>query len=141
MDLSVFRQRIVETSNSFLLDLLLVEDFVDDAVVFGFFGRHVEIAIGILGDPLDGLAGVRGEDAVEHLAGLEDFLGLDLDVGDLAAHLPVGLMDHHLGVGQREALALGAAGQQHRPAAGGQSHAVGGHGATEDLHRVVNRQG
>ena len=68
-----------------------------------------------------GLAGVAGEDLVEHVAGLEDLLGLDLDVGDLAADLAVGLVDHDLGVGQGEPLALGAAGQQHRPAAGRQA--------------------
>ena len=36
------------------------------------------------------------------LSALEDLLGLDLDVGDLAADLAVGLMDHDLGVRQGE---------------------------------------
>ena len=71
---------------------------------------------------------------------LEDFVGLDLDVGDLAADLAVGLVDHHLGVRQGEALALGAAGQEHGAAAGRQADAVGGHRATENLHRVVDGQ-
>ena len=103
-------------------------------------GRHVEIAVGVLGDPLDRLAGVVGQDLVEHFAGLEDLVGLDFDVRDLPADLAVGLVDHHLGVRQGEALALGAAGQEHRPAAGGQADAIGGHGATENLHRVVDGQ-
>ena len=70
-----------------------------------------------------------GQNLVEHFAGLEDFVGLDFDVRNLAADLAVGLMDHHLGVRQGEALALGAAGQQHGAAAGGQADAVGGHRA------------
>ncbi len=40
-------------------DRLLGEDVVDEAVVLGLFGGHVEIAVGVLGDPLDRLAGVR----------------------------------------------------------------------------------
>ena len=74
---------------------------------FGLFGRHVKVAVGVLGDPLDGLAGVLGQDLVEHFAGVEDFVGLDFDVGDLAADLAVGLVDHDLGVRQGEAFALG----------------------------------
>ena len=70
---------------------------------------------------------------------LEDLLGLNLDIRDLAADLAVGLMDHHLGMGQGESLSLRPAGQQHGAAAGRQADAVGGHRAGEDLHRVVNR--
>ena len=122
------------------LRFLFGEDVVNDPVFLGLFGGHVEIAVGVLGDPLDGLAGVGGQDGVERLAGLEDFVGLDFDVGDLPADLSVGLVDHHFGVGQGEALALGPAGQEDRAAAGRQAHAVGGHRATEDLHRVVDGQ-
>ena len=53
---------------------------------------------------------------------------------------PVRLVHHDLGVRQGEALALGAADQQDRAAAGGQADAIGGHRATEDLHGVVNGQ-
>ena len=81
------------------------------------------------------------QDFVEGVAGLEDFLGLDLDVGNLPADLPVGLMNHDLGMGQREAFSLGAAGQEDSSAAGSQPDAVSRHGATEDLHRVVDGQG
>ena len=81
-----------------------------------------------------------GQNLVEHFAGLEDFVGLNLDVRDLPADLAVRLVDHDLGVRQGVALALGAAGQQHGAAAGGQAHAVGGHRAGRDLHRVVDRQ-
>ena len=36
----------------------LREDVVDHAVFLGFAGRHVVVAIGVLGDPLERLAGV-----------------------------------------------------------------------------------
>ena len=81
-----------------------------------------------------------GEDGVEHFAGVQDLVGLDFDVGDLAAHLPVGLVDHHLGVRQGEAFSLGAAAEEHGPAAGGHPHAIRRHRATENLHRVVDGQ-
>jgi hypothetical protein len=49
----------------------------------------------------------------------EDLAGVDLDVGRLALEAARGLMDHDPGVGQREALALGAGGQQQRAHRGG----------------------
>ena len=72
------------------------------------------VSPGTLPETIDALARVAGQDLVEDVAGLEDFLGLDLDVGDLPAHLAVRLVDHHLGVRQGETLALRAAGQEHR---------------------------
>ena len=120
---------------------MLGEHVVDDAVVLGLLGGHVEIAVGVLGDALDAAGRcAAARISLSTVAGLEDFLGLDFDVGDLAADLPVGLVDHDLGMRQGEALALGAAGQEHGPAAGRQADAVGRHRATEDLHRVVDGQ-
>ena len=84
---------------------------------------------------------VWGKDLVQHLAGFEDFVGLDFDIRDLPADLAVGLVDHDFGVRQGEAFALGAAGQKHRPAAGRHTHAIGRHGTAEDLHGVVDGQG
>ena len=116
-------------------------DLVDQAVFLGLDGGQVAVAFGVPGDPLDRLAGVLGQDLVDHLLALDDLLGLDLDVGDLAAHLAVGLMDHDLGVRQGEPLALGPAGQEDRGARGGQADAVGRDRALDELHRVVDRQG
>ena len=78
----------------------LADDLVHQAVFLGLHGRQVAVALGVLGDPLDRLAGVLGEDLVDDLPALDDLLGLDLDVGDLAADLAVGLVDHDLGVRQ-----------------------------------------
>ena len=47
-------------------------------------------------------------------------------------------MDHDLGVGQGQPLALGPGGQQERPHGGGQSDADGGHVALDILHGVID---
>src|SRR5438105_4242373 len=78
------------------LDRRLAQDVVHNRIFLRLLRVHVEIAIGVLGDPVDWLAGVIGQNLIEHVAGLEDLVGLDLDIGDLAADLAVGLMDHHL---------------------------------------------
>ena len=49
-------------------------------------------------------------------------------------------MDHDIGIGQRETLALGAAAQQHRSHAGRQPDAVRVHVARHKLHRIIDRQ-
>ena len=48
-------------------------------------------------------------------------------------------MDHDLRVGQRQALALRAGGQQERTHRGGHAHADGGHVALDELHGVIDR--
>src|SRR5690606_17630814 len=59
----------------------LVDDLVGQAVGDGFLGVEVEVAVGVLVDAVDGLAGGVGEDLVELGAELFHFLGLDVDVG------------------------------------------------------------
>ena len=60
------------------------------------------------------LAGVVHQDAVQLLAHAQDLPGLDVDVGGLALHAAQRLVDHDARVGQREALALGARGEEQR---------------------------
>ena len=47
-------------------------------------------------------------------------------------------MDHDLGIGQRDALAPGAGGQQEGAHAGGHADADGGHIALDILHGIVD---
>ena len=58
----------------------------------------------------------------------------------LALGATEGLVDHDSGVGQGQALALGAARQEERPHAGGQPVADGHHIGCHLLHRVVDGQ-
>src|SRR5579885_1670687 len=77
------------TVNCSLLLLLgdLRQHLIDQAELLGVLGGEVAVALRLLLDLLDGAAGVVGEDLVEALAVLEDLVGLDFDVGHLAADL------------------------------------------------------
>ena len=65
---------------------------------------------------------------------------MDLDVGGLALVAAHHLVDEDARVGQREALALGAAREQQRAHAHGAAHADGAHVRLDELHRVVDGQ-
>src|SRR5438477_1779462 len=45
----------------------VTDDLVDQAVFLGLDGGHVAVALGVLGDPLQGLVGVLGQDLVDVL--------------------------------------------------------------------------
>ena len=91
-------------------------------------------------DLLDALAGVLGQDLVQPVARLEHLARMDLDVRRLALKAAQRLMDHHARVRQAEALALGAAGEQHRAHAGRLADADGADVGLDELHGVVNRE-
>jgi hypothetical protein len=78
------------------------------------------------------------DDLIEHLAISQDLIRLDLNVADLATDATVRLVQHYASMWQREPLSGGAAGQQHGSATRGLSHTVGGHGAAQNLHGVVD---
>src|SRR5690606_13063988 len=61
----------------------LPQHAVDDAVLQGLLRRHVEVAIRIPLDPLQGLPGVLGQDLVEGVLDAQDFPRLDLDLAGL----------------------------------------------------------
>src|SRR4051812_21662000 len=57
------------------------DDVVDEAVVLGLFGREPAVAVGVLLDLLDRLAGVEGDALLHRALRVEHLLGLDGDVG------------------------------------------------------------
>ena len=114
------------------------DDLVDHAVGHGLFRRHDEVAVGVLGHLLLGLAGVLGQHAREQVAHAQDLLGLQLDVAGLALDTAPGLVQQDAGVRQREALALGPGRQQHRGGRGGLAEAEGGDVGLDELERVVD---
>src|SRR5690606_34811436 len=109
-----------------------------EAEFLGFRGSHVVVAVTGFVNLLYGLAGVLGQNAVENFASLDDLVGLDFDVGNLPTDAAVRLMNHDLGMLERETLPFFATGQQHRTTARGEADAVGRHGARNHLHRVVD---
>src|SRR5918999_3748017 len=68
----------------FLGRLPALDDLVDDAVLLGLVGGHDEVAVGVVADLVHVLAGVGGQDLVQHPPHAQDLAGLDLDVDRLA---------------------------------------------------------
>jgi hypothetical protein len=117
------------------------ENLVDEAVLFGILGGHVVVAVDVLEDLLDGLLRRGLVDARQHAPRGDQVAGGDLHVGGLAADLlDPGLVDQDLGVGQGDALARGAAGQQDRAHRGGHAGADRRDVGLDQLHGVVDRQ-
>src|SRR5215467_11530151 len=91
------------------------DDVVDEPVGLGLLGREEVVALGVLLDAFDGLAGMPGQDAVQQLARAQDLLGVDLDVRRLTLHATPRLMDEDVRVGESVPPSGGAAGEQDRP--------------------------
>src|ERR1700760_3074261 len=89
--------------------LVLVDDPVDEPVLDGLVGLEEAVALHVEVDLLLWLSGVVGVDLVGPLADVEDLARVDLDVRGLALEARRRLVDQDPAVGQREALALGAA--------------------------------
>src|SRR3954470_13570779 len=121
-------------------DLVLRDHAIDYAVLRGLLGGHEVIALGIGANLLVGLPGVIGNDSIQALAYIDDLLGVDLDVSGLTLEARADLVDEDLGVGQRHALALRAAGQQQRAHAHRDADADGLDVGLDELHRVVDRE-
>src|SRR5688500_1390463 len=121
-------------------ELACGDHFVDHAVFLGGFGRHDEVAVAVLLDLFDRLAGVERQDLVELLAQAQYLAGPYLDVGRLATRLTSWLVDEHARVRQRESLAAGAGRKDHRCGRGGHAHHGGRYIIADVLHRVVDRE-
>src|SRR5262245_496165 len=81
--LSPYRLTTFSTSRAGIVRGLLLHlaeglhELSDEAVLLGLAGREPEVAVGVLGDLLDGLAGLAGDDRVVPLAEAEDFFRVD----------------------------------------------------------------
>src|SRR5581483_10712089 len=93
--------------------LLLLEDLVDEPVLFRLAGAHVEVAIDVLRDLVAGLTRRLDEDLRDHVLHVTDLSCLDLDVGRLTARAAEWLVNHHARMRQRVSLPLLAGAEQH----------------------------
>src|SRR5690606_37184671 len=85
--------------------LAALQHLVHQAVLLRLRGREALVALEVLADLLDVLAGVGGESVLEPFPHADHLVGVDLDVRGLrVATLHRGLVDQHAGVGQREPL-------------------------------------
>src|SRR3546814_18661532 len=80
----------------------LSQNLVDQTVFLGLFGVHEVIALDIVLDLLDRLAGMVRHQLVELFTQIQDFARLNLDIAGLALRTARGLMDHTARVRQRE---------------------------------------
>ncbi len=111
---------------------------VDQAVGLGLFGGEPAVALAVGLDLLQRLTRVVRDELGHAPLGVRQLLGLDGDVGGLATQAGKRLVHHHASVGQREALARRAGGEQELTHAGGHAHAHGGDLAADELHGVVD---
>lgn len=116
----------------------MVEHLVDDSVFLGFLGGHEIIAVRVLFDFFQRLAGVFGQQPVQSIPQPKDPLGPDLDVRGLSLRPAQGLVNHHFAVGKGKAFSLGTCGEQEGPHGSGQTDADGLHVGFDMLHRVVD---
>src|SRR5215467_15806436 len=86
--------------------LAVRDHLVDDAVLLGFFGGHVVVALHVLRDFFDWLIRVVADDLLQAPLEVDRLAGLDLDVGALPLEPAGHLVDQDLGVRQRGALSL-----------------------------------
>ena len=63
---------------------MVLDHAVDDLVLLRLLRAHEVVPLGVLGDLVERLAGVLGDDLVEALADVDDLLGVDLDVRGLS---------------------------------------------------------
>src|SRR5262245_41659472 len=77
----------------------VIDDFIDQAILRGFLGGHKSIAVGVLLDLVEGMAGVLQQNLVHLLLDPPEFLGVDRDFLSSALHASEGLVDHDAGVG------------------------------------------
>jgi hypothetical protein len=117
------------------------DHFVDDAIFDSGLSFYDEVAVRVLVDPLDRLAGVLGEDLLQQVAHPQDFLGSQLEVGDLSvADLAPRLVQQHTSMREGEALAFRAGGEQYGGRRRSLAEAYRGDVVLDELHRVVDRE-
>ena len=80
-----------------------------------------------------------GQQLVQAGLDIEDFLGVDLDIGGLTLEAAQRLVDHHARVRQAVTLALGTSSQQEGAHAAGLADADGRDVRLDELHGVVDR--
>ena len=79
-------------------------------------------------------------DSDEAFLQFEHVINLPFDVARSALRAAGNLMDHDVGIGQRETFALRPGAKENRSHAGRHAEAIGRHVAREKLHRIIDRE-
>ena len=115
-----------------------LEDFVNEAVVFGFLGGHEAIPAEITGDFFGGAAGVVRQQAIADALDAQQLLDHALDVRGVALGATTGGVEVDGGMGQGIPLAFGATSQQNRRHAPCPSDTYRVDVGADDMHGVIN---
>src|SRR5581483_1314386 len=118
--------------------LAVRDHLVDDSVLESLFGRHVAVAFHVLGNLLDRLVRVVGEDLLQATLEIDRLASLDLDVGALALETAGHLVDQDLGIRQRRPFSLRARCEKLRAHRHGDADARRRDVRLDELHRVVD---
>src|SRR5690606_8945623 len=116
----------------------LFQDSINNTVFHRFLRTHPVVAIKILHDLLERLPAVVGQDPGTQFLGLDDLLGLYLNVRGLPPCTTARLMDHHARMGLDEPSPLFAHGQKNGSHGSRKSTANGGNRALDLLDGIVN---
>ena len=119
--------------------LARLNHFVHQAVFFRLLGRHVVIAVGIQPYLLFTFAGMLRDNFDEALFQLKHVIDLTLDVARRSLRPPRDLVDHDIGIRQREPFAFRAGAKQNCSHACSHAEAIRCHIARQELHGIVNR--
>src|SRR5450432_3399649 len=120
---------------------MLVNNLVDHPVFLGLLGIHNEVALYVFFDAAYGLAAMLRQKFIDHRAHAQDFLGVQIDVGGLAAEAGhPRLMNEDAGVGQRKTLFRRTAGKKYGGDGSSLADAGGDYVGLDELHGVVNRK-
>lgn len=118
--------------------LLLRDDLIDDPIGLGLLGGHEVVAVGIVLDRFDRLAGVLGQNAVDLVLGLENMFSANLNVDCLAFGAAHDLVDEDFRIWECQPLARRSGGQQQRSHRRGHANADGRDRRLHELHGVIN---
>ena len=116
-----------------------MQHFIDQAILEGLISGHIPIPFGLAGDFFHRLAGMPGENFVDHRLGLKDLLGLDFDIGGLPADAPPGLVQHDLGVGQGVPFTFRARRQDDGRSGLGPADTIRRYRRANETHCVIDR--
>lgn len=137
----MFKSLLIAASHFFDGDLRRrLQDDVDEAELLGLVRIHESVPFEHLLNNIDLLIGMLRVELVDGLLRVENLLGVNQDVGGLAAGLTRRLMDHDARVRQRVAHSGSAGRQQQTGHAAGLADAPGRYRRQDVLHGVVNAE-
>src|SRR5450631_759302 len=118
---------------------MLVNNLVDHPVFLGLLGIHNKIALDVFFNAADRLAAMLRQKFIDHRAHAQDFLGVQIDIGGLAAQTRhPRLVNQDARVGQRKTLFRRAAGKKYGGDGSSLADASGDYVGLDELHGVVN---